>query len=90
MVKHSVSDFGAFLKVYDGEGAETRKSHGLIDRAMSIGMEDSTSVQLVFAISDMEKAKARMQSAELKQLMADAKMVGEPKFFFYRFDFLRE
>jgi hypothetical protein len=90
MVKHAVKDFGMWLQVFDKEGMDVRKSHGLIDRAISRGLEDSNMVFVVFAVTDMEKAMARGKSDELKQIMTDAGVTGEPQFFAYRFDFLKE
>lgn len=90
MVKHQVKDFGAWLKVYDAEGKDVRASHGLVDRALSRGLEDTNMVYIIFAVTDMEKAMARGKSEELKKLMQDAGVVGEPEFFAYRFDYLKE
>jgi hypothetical protein len=83
MITHHVSDYNQFLKVYDGEGKATRASHGLVDRGMGRDLEDPTQIWILFAVTDMEKAKARMNSEELKKLMADAGMQGAPQFFFY-------
>lgn len=83
-VIHRVKDFDAWLKVYDGEGKETRAANGIIDRSLSRGIDDPNTVTLTFAISDMEKAKARMNSPELKALMMGAGVEGAPSFFFYK------
>ena len=45
--------------------------------------DDPNMVYIVFAITDMEKAKARMESPELKKLMTDAGVDSEPKFVKY-------
>ena len=87
LVKHKVKDFDAWLKVYDDEGMEKRKSFGIVDRALGRGLDDPNMVYIVFAISDWEKANARMSSEELKKLMTDAGVEGEPMFFKYRFEF---
>ncbi|MEP7170484.1 MAG: hypothetical protein ABI855_14035 [Bacteroidota bacterium] len=83
-VTHKVKDFDAWLKVYDGEGKDTRAANGIIDRSLSRGIDDPNVVTIVFAISDMAKAKARMNSPELKALMMGAGVEGPPTFFFYR------
>jgi hypothetical protein len=90
MVKHKVADVGKWLQVYDAEGMDVRKSHGLIDRALSRDLTDSNTVAVVFAVTDMEKAMARGKSDELKKIMQDAGVTGEPEFFAYRFEFLEE
>ncbi len=84
LVKHKVKDFDAWLKVFDDEGMETRKSFGLVDRALARGMDDPNMVYIVFAVSDWDKANARMNSEELKKLMTDAGVEGPPTFVKYK------
>ncbi len=84
MVVHRVKDFDAWLKVFDQEGSTTRMENGLIDRALARDADDANKIYIVFAISDMEKAKIRMNSEELKKLMTDAGVEGPPQFIFYR------
>ena len=84
LVSHKVKDFAAWLKVYDEEGKAKRLENGLMDRAVGRGVDDSNMVHIAFAITDMAKAKARMNSPELKKLMTDAGVIGSPKIFMYR------
>lgn len=90
MVKHHVKDFGAWLKVYDKEGKDTRASFGMIDRALGRGVDDSNMVYVVFAVTDMAKATARGQSEELKKLMEEAGVDSAPEMFAYKFDMYKE
>lgn len=90
MVKHHVKDFGAWLKVYDKEGKDTRAGFGLIDRALCRGIDDSNMVYVVFAVTDMAKATARGQSEELKKLMDEAGVDSAPEMFAYKFDIYKE
>ena len=83
LVTHKVKDFDAWLKVFDGEGAATRASFGLIDVVLSRGVDDQNMVHIVFDIKDMAKAKARMNDPALKKLMMDAGVEGPPKITFY-------
>ena len=83
MIKHRVKDFDAWLKVYDGEGMKVRAEHGMIDRALARGAEDPNMVYIVFAISDMAKAQARSNSAELKATMMGAGVEGPPEIVMY-------
>ncbi len=78
LVKHKVKDFDAWLKVYDDEGMEKRKTFGLVDRALARGMDDPNMVYILFAVSDWDKANARMNSEEMKKLMTDAGVEGAP------------
>lgn len=84
MVSHHVKDFDAWLKVFDGEGKDARASYGLVERAISRGADDSNMVYIVFAVTDLEKAKARAKSPELKKLMDSAGVDGPPKALFYK------
>jgi hypothetical protein len=65
MVTHR-KDFDAWLKVYDEEGTIKRMEEGLIDRGLQEVWMISTWVILVFAISDIDKAKAMINSEEQK------------------------
>jgi hypothetical protein len=84
MVTHHVKNFESWLKAYDAEGVATRASYGMIDRALARGLVDSNMVTLLFAITDMDKAKARGNSPELKKIMTDAGVVGPPKIQWFR------
>ena len=83
VVTHKVKDFDAWLKVFDAEGTATRATQGVVDVAMSRGVDDPNTVQLVFDIKDMAKAKAEMGSEAKKKLMMSAGVIGTPKFEFY-------
>lgn len=84
MVIHRVKDFDTWLKVYDKEGTATRAENGMIDKAIARGIEDSNMVYIIFAISDIARAKARAQSPDLKKIMEDAGVEGKPEAIFYR------
>lgn len=84
MVTHRVKDFDAWLKVYDAEGIDKRMAEGLIDRGMARGIDDPNMVTLVFAISDLEKAKASINSEAKKKLMTEAGVEGKPEMFYYK------
>lgn len=83
-VSHKVKDYATWLKAYDAEGKATRLANGMQDRAIARDVEDSNLVSVTFVITDMAKAKARAASPELKKLMTDAGVEGEPKALFYK------
>lgn len=83
MVVHKVKDYDTWLKVFDAEGMAKRAENGIVDRGLARDVDDPNKVYIVFAITDKAKAMARMQSEELKKLMVDAGVEGEPSFFFY-------
>lgn len=84
MVTHRVKDFDAWLKVYDAEGTAKRMEEGFIDRGMARSIDDPNMVTLVFAITDMKKAKENITSEAKKKLMMDAGVEGTPQLFFYK------
>ena len=73
LVSHHVKDYDAWLKLFErSEGKEIRAEHGLIDRGIARDFYDPNMIYVMFEISDMAKAKARMASPELKKIMADS------------------
>lgn len=84
MVIHHVKNFDAWLKVYDTEGMTKRMEEGLIDRGMARSVDDPNMVALVFAISDLKKAKASINSEAKKKLMSEAGVEGTPEMFYYK------
>lgn len=79
LIMHKVKDYDTWLKAYDAEGKATRAANGLIDRSLGRGVDDPNMLYIVFAISDMAKANARMQSPELKKIMTEAGVISAPK-----------
>ena len=84
MVKARVKDFNTMLKVYDQEGPATRQAHGMYDRGLGRGVEDTNKVYVIFSVFDMAKAQARMGSEELKKLMSEAGVEGAPEMHWYK------
>ena len=72
LVSYHVKDFDAWLKVYDEKGKATREKHGLIDRGLGRGIEDPNMVYILFEISDLRKARARLASSELRKILRSA------------------
>jgi quinol monooxygenase YgiN len=84
VVTHKVKDFDAWLKAYDGEGKATRAGEGMVDRVMARNVDDPNLVHIVFAVTDMAKAKAAMNSESKKKLMQSAGVEGTPLIEFYK------
>jgi hypothetical protein len=83
MVRHKVKDYAAWKKIFDSD-KNMRMSSGITDRVLAHEAGDPNTVVVVFAISDLEKAKAFGNSPELKAKMDSAGVVGKPDFFYYR------
>lgn len=82
-IVHKVKDFDSWLKGYDAEGAATRSANGMDDLVLGRGVDDPNLVHIVFVVSDMAKAKARLADPALKKIMTDAGVEGAPTITFY-------
>lgn len=83
MVRHKVKDFDAWKKAFD-DHKQARMDAGLTDRVLGYTVGDNHNVFVVLAVSDMAKAKAFMNSKDLKDKMKTGGVEGVPTFFFYR------
>ena len=83
MLKHKVKDWDAWKKAFDSH-KQARMDAGLSDRIVSHTVGDTHSVTLVFAVADVAKAKAFMNSQDLKDKMKEAGVEGPPDAFFYK------
>lgn len=83
MVRHKVKDFDAWKKVYDSH-KQARIDAGLTDRVLAYTAGDNHNVTLVFAVADLDKAKAFASSKDLADKMKEAGVEGPPDMFFYR------
>ena len=82
IVTHKVKDWDAWKKEFDSH-KQVRMDAGLVDRSVGHSVDDTHNVIVVFAISDMAKAKAFMASKDLKDKMAAAGVTGPPSIFYY-------
>jgi Protein of unknown function (DUF3764) len=82
IMTHKVKDWDAWKKEFDSHKQE-RIDAGLVDRALAHAIDDNHQVEIVFAVTDMTKAKAFLQSKDLKDKMEKAGVEGKPTSFFY-------
>ena len=82
-VTHKVKDWDAWKKEFDSH-KQARMDAGLTDRSVGYEIGDNHMVSMVFAVSDMKKAKDFMNSKDLKDKMATAGVEGPPSFFYYK------
>jgi hypothetical protein len=82
MMTHKVKDWDAWKKEFDSH-KQARIDAGLIDRALGYDVNDNHQVSIVFAVTDRTKAKAFLQSKDLKDKMEKAGVEGKPVSFFY-------
>ena len=78
LIRHQVADFAEWKKVYDTE-ATINQDAGLTEMHVFQSLEDPNEVVLLFAIADLDKAKARMSSPELRATMQNAGVLGQPE-----------
>ncbi len=83
MIRSKVKDFDAWKQSFDTHN-QVRKDAGLTDRVVAYSIDDNHNITLVFAVADLEKAKAFLVSKELKERMDAAGVVGPPDIFFYK------
>lgn len=83
IITHKVKDYDTWVKAFDAEGASARAANGLVDVVLARGVDDQGLVHIVFDITDMAKAKARLNSPELKKIMMTAGVEGVPEIKFY-------
>jgi hypothetical protein len=82
-IVHKVKDFDIWLKGYDAEGIATRSENGMNDLFLGRSVDDPNLVYVVFEVTDITKAKARLANPALKKIMVDAGVVGTPAITFY-------
>ncbi len=79
--RHKVEDFGKWKTIYD-EHQEARAAAGLKDLHLWHNIDDPNEIVLLFEVSDVEKAKAFIQSPDLKERMAAAGVISTPDILF--------
>ena len=85
IMMHKVKDWDAWKKEFDNH-KQARLDAGLIDRALGHAIDDNHQAVIVCAVTDMAKAKAFLQSADLKDKMEKAGVEGKPTSFFYNIE----
>ncbi len=83
MVKHKVKDLDAWKKAFDDD-KQARMDAGLTDRVLAYTVGDDHSVTVIFSVADMAKAKAFINSQDLRDKMKAGGVQGPPTFFFYQ------
>jgi hypothetical protein len=77
-ISHHVKDFANWLQAFEKEGDSLRRANGLIERGIARNFYDSNTVSILFEVSDVDKAKARLSSPDLKKVMTDAGVDSPP------------
>jgi len=77
-VRHNVANYDAWRKVYDDFGS-TRSGMGVTGDAVFRGVADPSDVTITHEFDTAQKAKAFAESAELREAMGKAGVVGQPQ-----------
>lgn len=80
-VRHPVGDYAKWKKFYD-EFDEERKGMGVTDHAVFQDVENPNDVTVWHDFTDVESARAFMESPRLREVMAEAGVAGEPMTWF--------
>lgn len=80
-IRHSVNDYGAWRKVYD-EFDSTRSGLGVIGQAVYQAVGNPNDVTITHDFNTIEEAQAFGASAELKDAMQAAGVIGPPQLCF--------
>lgn len=78
MVMHKVSNFQKWHAAYDADDS-ARLANGLHNYVIGRGLSDTNMVLVVMKADDMEKAKARAKSADMKKVMQKAGVTSTPE-----------
>ena len=77
-VRHNVTNYDAWRKVYD-DFDSTRRGMGVTGDAVYRGAADPNDVTVTHDFDTAEKAKVFVESAELRQAMGNAGVAGAPE-----------
>ncbi|HMK27547.1 MAG TPA: hypothetical protein VK483_16055 [Chitinophagaceae bacterium] len=83
MIRYKVKDYDAWKKSFDSN-KQVRADAGLTDRVVAYTVGDNHNITLVFAVADMDKAKAFLDSKDLKERREAAGVEGPVTVYFYR------
>ena len=89
LMTHKVKEWDAWKKEFDNH-KQVRVDGGLIDRLIGYDINDNHKGAIIFAVTDLAKAKAFLQSADLKDKMEKAGVDGKPVSFFYNIEKMYE
>jgi quinol monooxygenase YgiN len=80
-VRHDVADFDTWKKAYDAFDDE-RQSLGVIGQGVYRAEDNPNDITVYHHFKSMDAAKAFMQSDQLREVMQQAGVTGDPKVWF--------
>lgn len=85
LIRHRVQDFDKWKSAYN-EHQSVRVAAGLKDLRLWHNADDLNDIFLLFEAADVAKTKAFAASADLKEKMTSAGVIGKPEIFFLQGD----
>jgi hypothetical protein len=83
IVRHPVKDFASWKPHFEAH-AQAHHQHGLKLLHLLHGTENKNELTIHFEVSDLEKAKKFIHSADLHHVMEKAGVLGKPEFHFLK------
>jgi hypothetical protein len=77
-VRHTVTDYKAFRKLYDEVGPALHKAHGVTSQAVYQAADNLNDVTVVHEFPTVDAARHFLASEGLKKAMQSAGVVGAP------------
>jgi hypothetical protein len=81
LVRHKVSDFAEWKGGYDAHRPK-RVEAGLTEKHLLRGADEPNEVVILFEATDLKRAKAFAESADLKETMQKVGVVDKPDIYF--------
>ena len=81
LVRHKVRDFSEWKRGYDAH-LPKRKEAGLAEKHLLRSAGDPNEVVLLFEATDMSRAKAFAESADLRETMQALGVIDKPDLYF--------
>jgi hypothetical protein len=78
LIQHKVKDFKKWKVAYDGH-EPARKAAGLTERHLLRNTKSRNEVFILFEASDLTRAKAFCGSSDLRTVMKQAGVIGQPE-----------
>jgi hypothetical protein len=77
LIRHKVADFARWKTVFDAHRV-TRQEAGLKERYVLRGVQNLNEVVILLEAEDLQKARAFVDSADLREVMEKAGVLGKP------------
>ena len=77
IVRHTVADYAAWKRAFDGDGT-ARAAAGILGHAVNRSTQDPNTVIVYLQAESLDALRAFTASPRLKQVMAEAGIVGPP------------